>query len=284
LRPSTARQDRISEVRMAVQPIAAKRPHRDPTLARQRGNRRGRQTRGELLRGRQLRLRAVVVQHQVLPRVHDAAQPLQEDRLLPLGLEAVPPVVARLALDQRRLGLGDGVTDDLEVMLAERAAGADHVGDRVGQPELDGYLHRAVQLDDLRRDPLAGQVRTNQPGVRGGDLLAVQVLQLPVTALRDRKAELRVAEPEPEHFPHRAAGLVHQVVTGHPHVEIAVADVGGDVLGAQVEELDLVLLVQRTEIPGVGALPVTGLTHHRARGLGEGSLVRQGYAEHYFLS
>ena len=233
-------------------------------------------------------LRAVVVDHQELPGVDDAAQPLGEDHLLRLGLDGLLAVGPRLALDQRGLRLGDRVAERDEVVLAQRAPGGDDVGDRVGQAELHRDLHGAVELDDVGADAAAGEVGPHQPGVGGGDLLALEVLELPLppvdALVRRGEAELRVAEAQREDAADLAARLVHQVGTGDAQLQVARADVGGDVLGPQVEELDVVLFVEHREVAVVIALAVPGLAHHRGGGFGQCALVGQGDAEHALSS
>src|SRR5690606_28283165 len=58
------------------------------------------------------------------------------------------------------------------------------------------------------------------------------------------------------------------------------ADVDRDVLGAEEEELGLVVRVDQDEVPGVLALAVAGLAEHLAGGAGELALVGHGDTEH----
>ena len=187
------RQVRISEVRIARAPSAARSSMTwltsclrtmvrtaEPALLGQRGHRGGLQTGGDRLGLVQHVLRAVVVDHQVLAGVDHPAQPLGEHHLGLLDLDGLLAVRARLALDEGGLRLRDRVAEGSQAVLAQGAPGGHHVGDGVGEAELHGDLHRAVELDDVGADPVAGQVRADQPGVGGGDLLALQVLDLPL--------------------------------------------------------------------------------------------------------
>ena len=76
------------------------------------------------------------------------------------------------------------------------------------------------------------------------------------------------------------AGVQQQVAAGDAHVQRAGGHVGGDVAGAQVEELDVVGLVDQVELLGVAAGRVAGLGQHLDGGLREGPLVGDGDAEH----
>ena len=168
-----ARHDRMSVVRIAFAPSAASwsitrfaafRFTIDRTATQSSsasGEIVGACSPGVISDGRVLdRLGAVVLHHQVLPGEHHAPQPLGEHPLHPADLGGLLAVRARLALDQRRLALGDRLADHHEPVLAQRAARRHDVGDGVGQAEVHRDLHRAVQLDDLGADAGRG------PGAR----------------------------------------------------------------------------------------------------------------------
>ncbi len=74
-------------------------------------------------------------------------------------------------------------------------------------------------------------------------------------------------------------GVEEQVATGDPGVERALADVERDVARAEVEELDVVLVVDEGELLGVAALAVAGLAQDVGRGLGQRPLVGDGDAK-----
>ena len=202
-------------------------------------------------------------------------------RFIAADLGGLLAVRAGLALDQRGLALGDRLADHHEAVLAQRAAGRHHVRDGVGQAQVHRDLHRAVELDDLGADPRAGQVRAHQARVRGGDPLALEVFDgLDLPLVQRRVPELGGAEAQLQQALHLAARLLLEVGAGHPEVQVTRADVGRDVLGPQVEELDVVLVVGDAQVARVRALPVPGLAHHRRGGFGEGPLVGECDAEH----
>ena len=62
-------------------------------------------------------------------------------------------------------------------------------------------------------------------------------------------------------------------------IQVAGADVGGDVAGTQVEELDRVVGVLQHQLASL-ALPVAGLGQHQLRGVGQRALVGHGDLEH----
>ena len=77
--------------------------------------------------------------------------------------------------DEHGLGRQDRVAEDLEVGLAQRAAGLDDVGDRVGHTESHRRLDRPVEAHDGGLDAAFGEVRLDQALVGGGDARAGEV-------------------------------------------------------------------------------------------------------------
>src|SRR5439155_17256130 len=144
------------------------------------------------------------------------------------------------AADEQRGGLQDRLADHLQAGLAQGGAGLDHVGDHVGDAEAHGVLHRAVEPDHVRGHVVVGQVPVHDARVGGGDALPGQVVDLDHRAGAGGEAERRAAEVQVEHPLGRRAGVDQQVPAGDAQVQVAGADVGGDVAGAQVEELDVV--------------------------------------------
>ncbi len=80
------------------------------------------------------------------------------------------------------------------------------------------------------------------------------------------------------------AGVEQQVTTRDAHIDRTGTDVGRDVLGAEEEELDVVLGVDDMQGLGVPASGVARLGEHVGGGLGERALVGNGDAQHGVLS
>ena len=220
------------------------------------------------------RLGAVVVEHQVLLREHDAAHPL--DQLVACGI-----AVGRAgALDEHTLGVAQGVAERDQVVLAQRAAGADDVGDGVGDAELDRDLHGAVEADDRGLDTACGQVVAHQVGVGRGDPQPREVLDRPVLARGSGVPERGAAEAERQPLGDRGTRVAGEVAAGDAEIEFTGSDVDRDVLGAQEEELDLVGRVEDGQVAGVGATAVTGLAEDFGGGLGQRALVGDCDAQH----
>jgi hypothetical protein len=123
----------------------------------------------------------------------------------------------------------------------------------------------------------AGEVALHQPRVRGGDPLAREVVDVVGGSRHRRVAEGRTTEAEREDLLGSAGRVEQQVAAGDPDVELAGADVGGDVARAQEEELGVVLRVDEHELALVVPLAVAGLASI-CSGPGEGALVRHGDA------
>jgi hypothetical protein len=66
-------------------------------------------------------------------------------------------------------------TEGRQPVRAQGASGADDVGDRVGHAELDRDLHRTIEPNDRRVDPLGRQVFSNEIRVGTGDPLTGQI-------------------------------------------------------------------------------------------------------------
>jgi hypothetical protein len=244
------------------------RAHRHPTLTVERRHGRALET------GRQRDClldsvgRDVVVHHQVRPRHEDAVEAALED-LERVGVDRPAPG------DQHGLRLEDDLPDDVEPCLPQGAARLDHVGDHVGDTELDARLHGPVQPHHLGIDALLLEVRPHHADVRRRDALARQVGERGEHPRRSREAEPRAAEAESERLLGLRAGVEQEVPAGDADVERALADVQRDVAGSQVEELHAVVGVEERELLGVGALTVAGLAQHVGGRGSEGALVRK---------
>ncbi|MEX1177126.1 MAG: hypothetical protein WEB09_01575, partial [Nitriliruptor sp.] len=215
----------------------------------------------------------VVVDHHVPPGDDDpvdAAQHLVDLRILG---RAGPT-------DQHRLAAQDGFADDLEPGLPQGGSGRHDVGDDVGDPEPDGGLHRAVEPHDLGVDAPVGEVAAHDAGVGGRHALARELFDAGHGAGDGGVAERRAAEPEREHLLGIGFGVEQQVAPRHPEVDLAGADVGGDVAGAEEEELDVVVGVDQDQLTAVAALTVARLGEQLGSGLGQGALVGDGDAQH----
>jgi len=165
-------------------------------------------------------------------------------------------------------------------VLAERASRFDDVGDRVGNPELHGDLHRPVQPDDRGGDAVVRQVGAHQVGVGGGHPPAREIRDVPVVIGRRRVAEGGVTESQTDDLLHRGAGISRQVTAGDSQVELAGPDIDRDVLGAQEEELDVVGDVDHRQVTRLVPLAIARLPQHLGGGLAERALVRHGDSQH----
>jgi hypothetical protein len=95
-----------------------------------------------------------------------------------------------------------------------------------------------------------------------------------------REPERGAAEVEVEQLLGAARGVDEQVTAGDAEVEVARADIRGDVARAQVEELDVVGVVAADQVAVVGALAVSRLAQHLCGRTGEGSFVGYCDAQH----
>jgi hypothetical protein len=76
------------------------------------------------------------------------------------------------------------------------------------------------------------------------------------------------------------AGVEQHVAPRDAHIESALAHVDGDVLGAQEEELHVVVRILNDEITGRGRRQISRLAQHLAGGIGELPLIGQCDAQH----
>lgn len=125
-------------------------------------------------------------------------------------------------------------------MLAQGAAGTDDVGDRVGDPELDGDFDGAVEPHDRGVDSAGVEVVPDQVGIRRRDPESGEVLDLPVLARRGGVPKRGPAEAEREPLADGGAGVAGEVTAGDAQVELTGSDVDRDVIGPQKEELNRV--------------------------------------------
>ncbi len=161
-------------------------------------------------------------------------------------------------------------------MEPERAAGAHHVGDRVGHPELHRNLHRAIETDDRRVNPTRRQVFSHQVGECGGDPLSRKVLDTPLTPLRCGIAERRRPETQRQALADGRVGFLRKIATGDAEVQLSRSDVDRDVFGPEEEEFDVVGGVDDGEILGIGSPPVPGLGQDLGGRFGQRALVGHG--------
>ncbi len=100
-------------------------------------------------------------------------------------------------------------------------------------------------------------------------------------AHRAGEAEGGGGEAQREQFLGLNLGVEEQVAAGDADVERALADVDGDVAGAEEEELNVVVRVHHDQLAGVAALAVAGLGEHGGGGFGQGALVGDGNSQHW---
>jgi len=169
-----------------------------------------------------------------------------------------------LASDQDGMGVQDDRTEDLEAVLPERAPGLDDVGDHIGHPEADGGFDRAVEPDEMSRQAVPGQERSEDVRVRRRDPGTLQIVQRSRCAVAGRgEAECRSGEVEVEDRVGVGTRVEEEVLAGDTCVEGALADVHGDVAGTQVVELDPGGGIDEHELLAVAPLPVTGFGEYR---------------------
>ena len=214
----------------------------------------------------------VVVHHHVGPRHDDALQTTDELVHGSSGGEAGPA-------DQHRLGLEDRLTEDLEAGLAQRAPGLDDVGDDVSDAKPHRGLHRAVEADHLTGDAGVGEVLRDEAGIGGRDPEPGEVGDRRGGFGPGREPERRLGEAERQDLLRGGAAVQEQVTARDADVELSGPDVHGDVARSQEEELGAAVEVLQDQLAYVAALPVTGLTEHRAGRLGERALVGNGDPE-----
>jgi hypothetical protein len=128
--------------------------------------------------------------------------------------------------------------------------------------------------------PRSCEVPADDPGVAGGDPLAAEVVGAGRGAGHGGVVEGGACEPEPEDLLGVAVAVEEQVPAGDADLELAGADVGGDVTRPQEEELGVVLVVDEHQLVSRAALAVARLAEHRDGGLGQRPLVRHGDAQH----
>ena len=131
----------------------------------------------------------------------------------------------------------------------------------------------------LGADAVLLEVGAHHAGVGRGDPLAGEVGDVGELPARAREAEPAAPEAEVDGLLGLGAGVEQQVAPGDADVEGALPDVQGDVAGAQVEELDVVLGVDERELLGVVALAVAGLAQDLRGRLRQAALVGDGDAQ-----
>ena len=205
------------------------------------------------------------------------------------GVDALQPadqhlggrVLLALAADQDSLGVQDGLAEDLHAGSLERVAGFDDVGDRVRDAQAHGGFHGAVEADHLGLDTAVGEVAAEQSVIAGGEALAFELFDRGEVAHGSGEAERGGREAQREQLFGFDLGVEEQVSAGDADVERALADIDGDVAGAEEEEFNVVVRVHHDQLAGVAALAVAGLGEHGGSGFGQGSLVRDGNSQHW---
>jgi hypothetical protein len=140
--------------------------------------------------------RQVVVDQHVAARDHDAAQaPQQRLRAVGLGRSA----------DEHGLRLEQHGAEDLQPGLAQRRAGRDDVGDGIGDAELHGGLHRAVERHEVDRDALLVEEAVDEARVGRRDAQALEVAD--VRKRPGGPAKRNVEPPKPSCSISRAPGI-----------------------------------------------------------------------------
>ena len=120
--------------------------------------------------------------------------------------------------------------------------GRDDIGDGIGDPEADGGLDRAVERHEVDGDAALVEEAVDETGVRGRDPHALEIFE-PMRSVPGGPAKRKVEPPKPSASISRAPGIRASSRRSRPvmpDVERAGPDVGRDVLGAEVEELDIV--------------------------------------------
>ena len=134
----------------------------------------------------------------------------------------------------------------------------------------------AVHDEPPGADALVVEVFADQAGVRGGDPLAVEVGDRPVSAAGGGKPEPGAAEAEGQHLLGLCGRVDQHVAAGDAQIEGALPHVHGDVAGTQVVELNAVVGIDQHQILGIMTLPVASLAQHPDGRFGEGALIGHG--------
>ena len=202
----------MSDARIALAPMAAsfvhdgvdiapryQCAHRHPRRIGQRGDGGRFQSRRDGGRLVEHGAWTVVIQHQVLLAEHHTLnarhQLIAGGGVLAVGVSA---------FDQHRLRIAQRLPERHQVVQTERATGADHVGDGVGDPQLHRNLDGTVEPNDGSLNAACRQVFSHQIGECGGDPLARKVVGGPVAPRRGGIAKRRRPETQRQPFAHRA--------------------------------------------------------------------------------
>ena len=174
-----------------------------------------------------------------------------------------------------RIGLGvEDVADLAQAVHHQRRAGRDEIDDALSQAEPRRDLDRARDRDDLDRDAPTLEEAARRVRVGGGDAEAGQVLDgLVGRVVRDGGGEPAAAVAERPDLGQLGAGLAQQVDAGDPEVRDAVTDELDDVVRANEQDVELVVLDEGDEAPVVLLEDEAGIVQQAQRRIDEAALV-----------
>ncbi len=181
--------------------------------------------------------------------------------------------------DEDRLRLED-VADLAQAVHHERGAGRDEIDDGLGKAEAGRDLDGARDRDDVDRDALGLEEATGRVGVGGGDAQAAQVFDGPVRRVVGNGGG-QAAAPVPELADpwQLGAGLREEVDAGDAEVRHAVADELDDVVRADEQDVEVVVLDAGHEAAVVLVEHESGIVKEPKGGFDHPPLVRDGEPE-----
>ena len=159
----------------------------------------------------------------------------------------------RLVDDQPRRDGHDALDLD-KAIGAQRVAGGHHVHDGIGQPHQRGQLHRAVELDDVDVNALAGEVAAGGVDVLGGHPQALAGHRCPgvVEALARGHGQPAAGNAQVHRLEDAlAAVLQHHVTPGDAQIGRAMLHVGGHVAGPHNQQAQARIVSGQDELAAV---------------------------------
>ncbi len=164
---------------------------------------------------------------------------------------------------QQRIG------EDPQTSVAQRGSGGHHIGDQVGDAQLHGGLHGAVQVNGFGVDAMLGQVIMHQFVERGAHALALDVLKpADRRIIGSRETERRRAEAELHVFLGVRTRVEQQVMSRDADVDGASSDIHRDVERTQIKQFDPVVWIFHDQLARIAPKTIAGLGQHIPCGLG----------------
>ena len=217
--------------------------------------------------------RYVVVDEHVGPGPQHPLQPAHQNRQGRL-------IAQPLGGDEHRLTGQDRLAEDLQTGRPQRRARLDDVGDEIGHAQLHRGLHRAVEVDDPRTHTPTRQVIAHQHVVGGGHAPALHIRQRPDRPRGRGEAEGGPGEAQRQMLHRIDPRVQQQIPTRDTGVNSALPHVDGDIARTQEEQLHTARLVDQDQLAPGAPGAITGLGEQGDGGLGQGTLIGHGNAQH----